>query len=295
MRCDYGFRRKANLAVALARTLRADIFEGVYAPHTQLPTERELADAYGVGRGYVRMALATLADEGLVKRVRGQGSEVQDIPLRKSGKRFGAICKLWESASLPEGPMLWEGITNRFAQLRQPYTPLRITYEPGIVLWHGNNRVDEGDFMEFLSAFDAVVCVEASNPVIAETLHGLHAMGKAVVVANLENEADLPATRIRHKELRAQSVEILAGMGHTRIGYVGRDLGQYNYQDAFDGFTEAMGAAHLEVRDEWIRHLDDVRSLKGYLAAQEILNSKEIPTGYHRGAGHPGQRRDSRH
>lgn len=56
--------------------LHAKIDEGTYAPGTVLPSEPDLARAYGVSRPTVRHALQLLADEGLVDRRRNRGTMV---------------------------------------------------------------------------------------------------------------------------------------------------------------------------------------------------------------------------
>ena len=55
----------------VAADLRADFDAGSYPPGSRLPSESELARAYGVARGTVRQALATLASEGLVSTRKG--------------------------------------------------------------------------------------------------------------------------------------------------------------------------------------------------------------------------------
>ncbi len=55
----------------VAAELRADVDVGAYPPGSRLPSESELARAYGVARGTVRQALATLASEGLVSSRQG--------------------------------------------------------------------------------------------------------------------------------------------------------------------------------------------------------------------------------
>ncbi len=55
----------------VAADLRADVDAGSYPPGSRLPSESELARAYGVARGTVRQALATLASEGLVSTRKG--------------------------------------------------------------------------------------------------------------------------------------------------------------------------------------------------------------------------------
>lgn len=56
--------------------LRHAIGEGAFAPGVRLPTERQLAEQFGVGRGVTRRALAELEAEGLIRRHVGRGTFV---------------------------------------------------------------------------------------------------------------------------------------------------------------------------------------------------------------------------
>jgi GntR family transcriptional regulator len=55
----------------VAAELRATLDAGTQPPGSRLPSESELARTYGVARGTVRQALATLAAEGLISSRRG--------------------------------------------------------------------------------------------------------------------------------------------------------------------------------------------------------------------------------
>ncbi len=59
--------------------LRSQILSGVIAPETQLPNERDLADAFGVNRASVREALKRLEFLELVEVRHGQGTFVQQV------------------------------------------------------------------------------------------------------------------------------------------------------------------------------------------------------------------------
>ena len=55
----------------LAAELRDAVDAGVHPPGSRLPSESELARTYGVARGTVRQAFATLAAEGLISTRKG--------------------------------------------------------------------------------------------------------------------------------------------------------------------------------------------------------------------------------
>jgi GntR family transcriptional repressor for pyruvate dehydrogenase complex len=65
--------RPNKLAGQIAERLRAMILSGELLPHDKLPTEKELCDAFGVGRSSVREALQSLEYLGLVDSKPGVG------------------------------------------------------------------------------------------------------------------------------------------------------------------------------------------------------------------------------
>ena len=60
----------------LFKQIEKAIHEETYAVGDFLPSEHELMDQYQVSRDTVRKALALLQEEGLIKKIRGQGSQV---------------------------------------------------------------------------------------------------------------------------------------------------------------------------------------------------------------------------
>ena len=64
----------------IADDLRAAIDAGEFAPGSQLPSERDLAEEYGAARNTAREAIRLLADEGLVIAEHGRGVFVRPRP-----------------------------------------------------------------------------------------------------------------------------------------------------------------------------------------------------------------------
>jgi GntR family transcriptional regulator len=59
-------------------TVRGWISTGEYAPGARLPSERQLAADLGAGRTTVRLVLAKLAAEGLIRSEHGRGYFVSE-------------------------------------------------------------------------------------------------------------------------------------------------------------------------------------------------------------------------
>lgn len=59
------------------------IATGVWPPKTQLPSERELCEKFGISRITVRQTLHQLVSEGRLVRAHGRGTFVAHAPLRK--------------------------------------------------------------------------------------------------------------------------------------------------------------------------------------------------------------------
>ncbi len=62
-----------NLADILISRIREQIFDGELQLGDQLPTEQEMAEAFGVSRTVVREAIAALRSDGLVRTRQGRG------------------------------------------------------------------------------------------------------------------------------------------------------------------------------------------------------------------------------
>ncbi|MDK2884952.1 GntR family transcriptional regulator [Pseudothermotoga sp.] len=58
------------------KDLRKKIESGYYSQGTKLEDEKDLAEAYGVRRHTIRLAIKKLAEEGVVKRIKGRGTFV---------------------------------------------------------------------------------------------------------------------------------------------------------------------------------------------------------------------------
>ena len=77
-----------SLYFQIAETIRQRIFSREYPVGSQMPTEKELSEQFGVSRPTVRQALDTLAREGLLMRIKGSGTFVTEPKLVHESTSF---------------------------------------------------------------------------------------------------------------------------------------------------------------------------------------------------------------
>ena len=82
---------KNNLSQETALSLQSMILSGELKIGSQLPTERELAEAMGVGKGVVHTAIAELAQKGFLRVVPRHGVYVADYVKNGTIAVFSAI------------------------------------------------------------------------------------------------------------------------------------------------------------------------------------------------------------
>ena len=68
--------RGIPLYYRVMRSLKEDILAGRFSPEERLPSELELTEIFKVSRVVVRQALQILEDEGLIVRLKGNGTFV---------------------------------------------------------------------------------------------------------------------------------------------------------------------------------------------------------------------------
>ena len=80
-----------TLARGLSGRLMRAILEGTYASGSRLPTERELAEVFGMTRTVVREALKRLEALGLIRIRQGSGIYVEDFQLTSGIELFDVL------------------------------------------------------------------------------------------------------------------------------------------------------------------------------------------------------------
>jgi len=123
----------------IADQLRDAIRSGRLAPGSQLPTEQELGERYDVSRNTVRLALAQLANEGMISTAPRRGTFVRDrVTLTYHATR-------WERADQPRAGESDAYVSEVREQGREPRQVFQLRIVPAPVEIAERLRIEEGD------------------------------------------------------------------------------------------------------------------------------------------------------
>lgn len=95
----------------LAEALRQEVVGQRWKPGDRLPSENDIADAYGVAPGTARQALAQLVKEGLLERAHGRGTFVRRPSFDQSLFRFFRFSGEDGVRAVPESRILRRVVT----------------------------------------------------------------------------------------------------------------------------------------------------------------------------------------
>ncbi|MDD3206238.1 MAG: GntR family transcriptional regulator [Lachnospiraceae bacterium] len=88
---------KSPLYLQLREIIRNKIEDGEYPPGTAIPTEKELAETYGINRLSVRSAIETLANEGILKKIQGKGMFVMGEKVERELDTLGGFTQMFKN------------------------------------------------------------------------------------------------------------------------------------------------------------------------------------------------------
>lgn len=112
------------LHAQIADTLRAEIRDHVIAPGDTLPSEQALQERFGVSRSVVRQALATLTQEGTVRRDPGRAPvAAANVEHRRLVQRVTGLFDQFSRSGL--------GLSTRVVRLEETSAPARVAHQLG--------------------------------------------------------------------------------------------------------------------------------------------------------------------
>ncbi len=170
----YKVVRTARLYEQIVQQIEQSIVEGRLNPGDQLPTERELAQQFGVSRTAVREAVKTLTEKGLVESFSGRGTFVT-APKSQSSRRplddFFEIGDLEDPAYLVELREIIEPEVTILAATRIEEQQLAMMRESVAVM--DRSMANPEAYIEADLDFHLALAEAAGNPLILSLLDSI--------------------------------------------------------------------------------------------------------------------------
>ncbi|HRU07031.1 MAG TPA: substrate-binding domain-containing protein [Candidatus Brocadiia bacterium] len=274
-RREGGEGRLGPVARRVLETLRRRVMHGQYAPGALMPAERDLAAELGASRMSVSRALGRLAAEGIVEQRTGVGTRVlPGAAERLPPGRVAVVRPAQRGRASSEGTMILQGVLDGLARQQRAFDLLAVGEEG--TASGGENALPRKELGGLPLRYGGAVFVEA---MFREAILDWERRKAPVVVANMEQDLEACATWVDHAKVARSAVELLAAMGHRRIGLVATDPRVAFYAKTLAGFREAMGRLGLAVNEHWVAFTPASSALDAYGVAKRMLKGRGRPTG----------------
>ena len=267
--------------MSVSETLSDQIYEyvknniaaGAYE-NGQLPTEAELAKQFYVSRITTKSAMKRLADEGIIVRIRGKGSFVNDrsvlplLPVKSAAARE-------VSATIA---LVMGGYTSAFGLdiLNGAIQEAQRQHTHLIVCTTNNAQSQETEIISSLMASGVQGII--IQPVHGETYskHLIQAIYSGFPIVMLDRRMqgiDAPFVGVDNRELSRFAVEKLIEQGHQKIALLALpDERSSTISERMNGFKDACVDHHILVNKElWLVDLNAM-----FDQPPELLDQTEI-------------------
>lgn len=254
--------------VRIYQNLKQGILDGTYPNHSQIPTEAELQQIYGVSRITVKKALELLCKDGLIERFAGKGTFVhlKDTHGEETGSNQAGMPVI--GVMIPQidtafGNGLLEGVA-------------REANEKGYCLMSGlyyKSLDEENVLIERLirNGCKGIIAVPfhsdtgTSYGIITSALQGY-----PLVMADRYLEGiSLPYIGSDHEEAAAKATAYLFELGHRNIGFISSAPTTTAILDRERGYMRAYAMTSFCVQPETM--ISDIRSSMPGQYSQETV------------------------
>jgi GntR family transcriptional regulator, transcriptional repressor for pyruvate dehydrogenase complex len=174
--------RREPLAAEVARRLVDYLLSGGVAPGARIPSERQLAEAFGVGRSAVREAIAALTLIGLIEVRHGDGTYLKrpDSPLLPQVVEWGLLLGEQRTADLVEARQMIEIDIVGLAAVRRSEAHLaELGRALGRMEWEARDGGDPAAFVEADVEFHLRLAEAAGNSALRDVLTSIQALLRA--------------------------------------------------------------------------------------------------------------------
>ncbi|HYI93003.1 MAG TPA: GntR family transcriptional regulator [Bryobacteraceae bacterium] len=266
-------RTAQALPVQLRTVLRQEIDNGVYGESGKLPSERALAERFGVSRTSIRESLDGLVKDGLLMRVVGKGtfvaSAAQAFDTAQTQSRASVAFLIGENIFhfvQPGYSRVLLGAEQMCRQLGHSLVFHSVGEDENFEQhWERNKAMDVGGYL-------------VAGGLRKKTLDLLLNREIPVVLTDLiVQDENATAVGPDYGSGTRQALEHLAGLGHRQIGFIG-----FPNSEKYRAYWQTLDALDLRYRPQFVHflHLPDVPPgiLAGFQAMQAIIQSGNVPT-----------------
>lgn len=253
--------------MALVQWIREQIRTSRLLPGQKLYSENELKDKFGISRQTVRHAISILETEGVLRRVRGSGTYIQEGQRLVSGRNtYISVVTTYADSYI--FPRTIQSIENALFQRG---------FSVRIALTNNQNSKEKSILKDILNRDEtAGLLIEPTKSGIPNPNLNLYRkiQGRGIPMLFLNSyypELSIPHVSMDDRRVGEQITDHLISMGHQRIGGIFKlDDGQGRLRYA--GYLEAMMRAGLEVEERCAVWIDTEEA--GHLAdvGQRILD-----------------------
>ena len=234
---------------SVVRSMSEEILSGTLASGDKLPSERDLATRFGVGRPLIREALRSLAELGLIETIPARGTFVRAGDDSRVDRQAGmAIRRRGVTAhELSEARLMLETGTAR--QAAQRATPEDIERLEAIldVLDHSSGA----EHVERDLAFHLEIAAAAHNPVVEMMLESIAVPTAALMFRSVGDRQVMDRSQRYHRvaldAIRAGDPEAAAEAIRAHLS-VAQDLYGPDYERSVDELAR-QALAQLGARD----------------------------------------------
>jgi len=253
----------------LRSMLTAEIARGSHASGGKLPSERELAAAYGTSRTSVRQALEALVEQGVLFRTVGKGTFV--APDRADGPAAGARRgKRTRTVAFVIRDSIFQFVQAGFNRIL--LGARKSCQENGYRLLFHSVSEDE---LNIEKGIDGCIIVGGAPARLLDRLRGA---GMPLVLADpLLLDDTNSSIGFDYAGGMRQAVTYLSGLGHRQIGFIG-----FPNSEKYVVYWQSLATLGLPYLPHFVEFLQlpDLQPsiLSGYRAMQKLLGQGQLPT-----------------